>query len=279
MEKREVIDSIIENYKLLKSKRPLIHQISNYVSANIQANITLAVGGRPVMAEHPQEIRSILKQAKSLLLNLGTINEKRVDVIIDAFRIAREYNVPTVLDPVGIGASKIRRELVFRLLKEGKIDVIKGNAGEINSLCNLNSDDLAISGVDYLSRDINYFDDNAISSLSSFSSKHNVVIVITGKEDLIIDSCNLIKINNGVSILGEITGSGCMTGSLIASYLAVNINKIKAAVTGVVVMGLAGELAAKKASGPGSFRVHFFDEIANLSSNLDENVKLDIKKI
>ncbi len=264
MNKQEIVDEVIKYYENIQKNKPLVHQITNYVSANNQANITLAVGARPVMAEHPDELEEILAQTDSLLLNIGTIDKKREAVLLRAAELAKHYKVPVVLDPVGVGASRIRKRMVFKLLEIGDVDIIKGNAGEILSLCDIYIDKAAISGVDYISNN-KYFNSRVINKFIEFSRKFNVLIVITGQEDIVIGHSYQIRINNGAPLLGKITGSGCMMGSLIASSLAICSNPMIAAVTGISIMDISGQLAAKKARGPGSFRMHFFDEVANLS--------------
>ncbi len=266
MKRQEIVDEIIKYYGNIQKNKPLVHQITNYVSVNNQANITLAVGARPVMAEHPDELEEILAQADSLLLNIGTIDEKREAVLIRAAELAKYYKVPVVLDPVGVGASRMRKKLSFKLLEIGDIDIIKGNAGEILSLCDIYIDKAAISGVDYISNG-KYFDSKVISNFIDFSRKFNVILVITGQEDIVIDHSYQIKINNGAPVLGKISGSGCMMGSLIASSLAICRNPMIAAVTGISIMDISGQLAAKKSMGPGSFCMNLFDEVANLSIN------------
>ena len=275
MEKEALVNEIIGNYERLKKVSPLIQQITNYVSMYEQANITLAAGARPVMTECPAEFEEITAQADALLLNIGTSNEKRREAILQANEIAGEYRVPVVLDPVGAGASTCLRELALELLESGNISIVKGNAGEIFSLAGIQLSG-GVSGVDYVGEDITELPPEELKKLVEFAGKYKLLVVITGEKDLLIDRDYQLICSNGVQVLGEITGSGCMAGSLVASYLAVSASPLLAALTGISILGISAELAAREASGPGTFRIMLHDQVAGLdTAEIREKLKLE----
>ncbi|MFI5359876.1 MAG: hydroxyethylthiazole kinase [Halanaerobiales bacterium] len=275
MRKDFLINGIIENYERLKKESPLIQQITNFVSIHEQANITLAAGARPIMADCPVEFDDIIAQADALLLNIGTINDKRRDAILQANETARKYKVPVVLDPVGVGASSYVRELALELLESGNISIVKGNAGEIFSLVGIQLSE-GVSGVDYVGEDIMELPAEELKKLPEFSRKYGLVTVITGEKDLLIDSENQLLCSNGVPLLAGITGSGCMAGSLLASYLAICADPLLAALTGISILCISAELAAREASGPGSFRILLHDRLASLEADeIRERLKFE----
>ncbi|MFW6022610.1 MAG: hydroxyethylthiazole kinase [Halanaerobiaceae bacterium] len=266
MKDKEILDKICDIFAQIKINSPLVHQITNYVSANDQANITLALGARPVMAEYIEEIHEIITQADALLLNIGTLNDKKYEVILKAANLAGEIGLPVVLDPVGIGGSSFRRDLVYDLLKIGCIDIIKGNVGEILTLIKDGFNDNDISGVDYIS-DEDYIDNKFLMNIKKMAEKYKCTFSVTGKKDIVTDGSEIVLINNGVVELNTITGSGCMTGSLIASFLARVNNPLMASIAGISLIGIAGQLAVEKSFGPGTFRIKLIDEIYKLNDS------------
>ncbi|MFP4661531.1 MAG: hydroxyethylthiazole kinase [Halanaerobiales bacterium] len=297
----EILNEISKCFELLKQRNPLVHQITNYVAANDQANITLAAGGRPIMAEHPAELKDILSSADSLLINIGTLTERKEKVLIQAAELAAAYNVPVVLDPVGVAGSRLRKSVALQVIEKGNIAIVKGNKGEIFSIFDIcsekckddnkdnkqdkkqannqgnNSSYKQSSGVDFIGEFAELSRDKTIR-LKGIAESQNLVIVITGEKDIIIDRTNYIEMDNGSPIFNNIAGAGCMTGSLIASYLSVSQNPITAALTGLSVMGIAGEIAEKNFVGPGSFRVNLMDQVAALNiADIISNTKITTK--
>src|SRR5574344_378406 len=134
-----MIDILVDILKDTKEKNPLIHQITNYVTVNDCANVTLAIGASPVMADEIDEVEDFVNIASSLLLNIGTINKRVKKSIKKASSKAKSINTPVILDPVGVGASKIRTSIVKELLKESKVDVLRGNISEIKSISKISS--------------------------------------------------------------------------------------------------------------------------------------------
>ncbi|MDP8012393.1 MAG: hydroxyethylthiazole kinase [Thermoplasmata archaeon] len=239
--------------KKIREIKPLIHHITNYVVMNDSANITLAIGASPIMAHAEEELEDLISIAGSLYINVGTLDRAWINSMLKAGKIAEKYNKPVLLDPVGMGASRLRNETVQLFLESFKIHVLKGNGGEMLSLYGIKG---GTKGVDSLK-------DASIDVAVSISEKYDTTAVITGKTDYISDGKRIAEVRNGTDMFQKITGSGCMLGSVISSFLAVNSDTFISSIEGLVTFEIAGELAEKKSNGPGSFKEKLIDEIFN----------------
>ena len=209
----------------LKSQTPLIHCITNYVTVNDVANVLLACGGSPIMADDIQEVAEITSICSATVINIGTLNTRTIDAMLTAAKKANELGHITVLDPVGAGATKLRTETTLRLLNEIQFSVIKGNISEIKTIYQGSG---TTKGVDADISDIvteNNIDE-AIALAKELSKKTNAVIAITGVIDIIADSKKAYIIKNGHAMMSKITGTGCMLTAMIAAYCASNTNDI-----------------------------------------------------
>lgn len=251
---------IFEIIERIRQERPLIHNITNMVAMNDTANIILAIGGLPVMAHAQAEVREMVRVAGALVLNIGTLTPEQIDSMIAAGEEANNLKKPVVLDPVGAGATHLRTESALRLQERIKIDIVRGNHAEVSILAGLKG---SIKGVESVGSG-----ENAVEVARSLARKHNQVVIITGKQDIVTDGKTVIEINNGSPMLGTITATGCMVTSLIATFAAVWDDYIMASTGALVCFGLAGERAAVKAQGPGSFKVNLFDEVYNLNEKI-----------
>lgn len=251
----EVLDKIVKSLEVLREQCPLIHHITNQVTINDCANITLAIGASPVMTSDPREVVEMVAHAGALVLNIGTLHEQSVTAMLAAGKAAANLGIPIVLDPVGVGATKLRTQVAQELLQELPITIIRGNLGEI--MC-LTKQTTAMKGVDSQTT-ITITPELACHAAKSLGT----VVAITGKIDAISDGEETILLGNGHEMLTKVTGTGCMTTSLIASFAAVT-TPLLAAVSGITAMGLAGERAASDLpydKGIGTFRVNLFDRI------------------
>lgn len=257
----ELLNLICKNLEEIKEKSPLIHHITNYVTVNDCANMVLAIGASPVMADDIDEVNEMVSYAGSLVINIGTLNSRTIKSMISAGKKANELGIPVILDPVGIGATKLRTETVMELVKEVKFAVIRGNMSEIKLLAGFNAD---IKGVDSVESEAGG-DEIAIQ----LSNKLQCVAAITGAVDIITDGKNICHIMNGDKMLSKVTGTGCMCTSLIGSYLGASKDYFVSTVAGVMTMGLAGELslkALKPEEGIGTFKTGLFDEVYHLNT-------------
>lgn len=249
---------INDELKNIKDNRPLIHCITNYVTANDCANIILALGGIPVMADNKYEVEEISSKAQALVINIGTLSEGRIEAMILAGKSANANNVPVIFDPVGITASSSRKESALKILKEVKLSVIRGNIAEMKVLLGMKS---VSKGVD----SIEEVDENSVKEIAiAIANKLGVVAVITGETDYISDGKRICSVNNGVELMTRITGAGCMTTSIIGTFLGVTRDVFLASLIGVLTMGVAGEIAfgnLKEKEGSGSFKVKLIDAV------------------
>lgn len=267
----EMLKKAAASFLNVKDKKPLIHHITNYVTVNDCANMVLALGGSPVMADDVQEVTEMVSIASALVINTGTLNSRTIESMLRAGKKANELGIPVVLDPVGVGATSLRTATVKRIISEVQLAVIRGNMSEIKILSGVN---VAIKGVDSVA---DAEDGETIAR--NLANKLNCVIAITGKTDIITDGQQVCFITNGHEMLTKVTGTGCMTTSLIGTYCGANEDYFASAVAGVMTMGLAGELASlQTAEGIGTYKVKLFDVIYNLSQDrLIKGGKLDVE--
>ncbi|MGR3741317.1 hydroxyethylthiazole kinase [Companilactobacillus sp. DQM5] len=252
----------------LRKNNPLIHNITNYVTVNDCANILLAAGASPVMADDANEVEEIVKISDGLNINIGTLNKNTEKAMLKAGKEANRLNKPVELDPVGVGASSMRKDFINKLLNEVKFTVIKGNLSEIKVMAKgIGSS----HGVDASKEDVVTKDniESIIDYAQEFSKKTGAIIVITGATDIVANSDYAVAIKNGVSTMAKITGTGCMLSALITGYISVNQDNIfDSVVTAVSMMGLAGEFAEEKRietnSGNSTFRNYLIDAISKM---------------
>lgn len=258
--KEELVDEVVLALKNIKEKTPLVYHLTNTVTINDCANITLAIGGSPLMSFCLEEIEEIIGFSSSVVLNIGTMDKSMKEMAIEVGKIANRLKKPIILDPVGVGATKVRKDLVDSLLKEVRFSVIKGNTAEIKALLNINS---LSRGVDSLEKN-----DSGEELVKLAAKRFNSVIAITGEVDYIGNQDIVFKVINGHKIMGLVTGTGCMISSLIGTFLGGENNSLISALSGVLSMGIAGELAAKKFIGTGSLKVNIIDNISNLTEEI-----------
>ena len=242
-----------ENLKNLREKKPLIHNITNYVVMNYTANALLACGASPVMAHAAEEVEEMVSFAGALVLNIGTLTPYWIDSMLKAGKRANELKVPIILDPVGSGATKLRTDSAKRLIDELSIQVVRGNASEVLSLAREGS---RTKGVD----SIHSVDDAADAALI-LAKELSTILAITGKVDLITDGKRIYRVSNGHELMGYVTGTGCTATVMIGAFLAVDHDPVEATTTGLAYFGLAGEKAASKAQAPGSFMIAMLDAL------------------
>ena len=241
----------------IRRERPLIHHITNFVVMNDTANVTLALGALPVMAHSKEEVAEMVGMAGALVLNPGTLSPEWVESMLIAGKKANELGIPIVLDPVGAGATRFRTESNLRLLEELQIAVLRGNPGEIGALAGVGGQ---VKGVESLSEL-----EEPLEVARILAARYKTTVAITGKRDIVSDGERAIAVDNGHPMLKTITGTGCMATTAIAAFAAVECDFLLATAAGLVCFGLAGELAAIGAKGPGSFKTALFDGLYNLS--------------
>lgn len=248
----------------MREKCPLVHCITNYVTAGDAANMLLAAGASPIMADDPAETAEVSAAADALVLNMGTLSESRLSAMLRAGISANKKGIPIVLDPVGVGLTNFRREAARRILADVKISVIRANAAEISALAGNN--DIREHGVDCA-------DGTNIAIAVAAAGKLGTVCAVTGKNDIITDGARTITLKNGSERLRRITGAGCMTTALCAAFSAVT-EPLYGAAAGIAFMGVCGELS-ENTSGIGTFRAELFNAAEMSAELFHERLKAD----
>ena len=253
--------------RLIRERRPLVHQITNYVVMNETANATLAIGALPVMAHAPEEVEEMVGLAGALVLNIGTLSSSWIDAMVLAGRAANAAGVPVVLDPVGAGATRYRTDTAMRILDEVDVAVLRGNAGEVATLAGV---DAEVRGVESIGAAA-----SAAEVAQSAAAALGVVASVTGSVDHVSNGARVVAVENGHPLLASITGTGCMSSAVTGAFLAVRREEpLEAAAEALAAFGVAGENAAPGARGPGSFHVNLYDALAALDpAQLDERAR------
>lgn len=270
--------SYLENVKM---KSPLIHNITNYVTVNDCANIILACGASPIMADDKDEVEEITTICGGLNINIGTLNSRTIEAMVLAGKKTNELGHPAVLDPVGAGASALRTDTAKRLLDEINFTVIRGNISEIKTLAGTSA---ATQGVDANVAD-KVTEENlggAIAFAKAFAKKTGAIIAITGAIDIVCDEKNAYVIRNGHPMMAAITGTGCQLSALTAAYITANPDDtLGAAAAAVCAMGLAGEIAYARLTEPdgnSSYRNYIIDAIYNMTpEQLDKGANYEVR--
>ncbi len=256
----------------IREEKPLIHHITNWVTIYDCANVVRAIGALPVMAHAKEEAADMTRMASALVLNIGTLTTELVESMKLAGKSANEKGIPVVLDVVGVGATKLREDKANEILNEVRVDIIKGNVSEIAKLA---GEDVKTRGVE-----ASQVESDLIEIAVRLALEKKATVVVTGKEDIVTDGKVLYICKNGHDMLGKFVGTGCMVASVIGCFAAVEKNYAKAAASALVVFGIAGELASRLGSGPGSYKSAFYDELFNLDeSDIDEMKRLEEKRI
>lgn len=253
--------------ELVDKSKPLVHCLTNNIVINDTANIILAVGASPIMAENPAEVFEIVSQADSLLINIGNINESRIESIFIAGLAAKQSGVPIVFDPVGVACSKFRIELAERIIHELQPQIIKGNMSEIKKLALMESQsrgvDVALCDtINSSTIEVN------LHIVSKLAEKHNCTVVATGMHDLIANSTEQYVLSNGSKLLESVTGTGCICGALISVYASTR-EYTAASLLAISILNIAAELAEHDVRrdnlGIGSFKIKLFDYISKIT--------------
>ena len=247
----------VELLKKIKEQKPLVHHITNWVTIYDCANIVRAIGALPVMAHAKEESGDMAKIAGALVLNIGTLTNELIESMKIAGKAANEKKIPIILDAVGVGATKLRDDKALELLNELKIDIIKGNASEIAKLA---GEQVETKGVEATKVEA-----DLIEVAKKLANDKKATVVITGKEDIVTNGTDVYLCQNGHNMMGSIVGTGCMVASVIGAFAAVEKDYAKAAASALACFGIAGELASRNSTGPGSYKQSFYDEIYNLN--------------
>ncbi|MBU9673409.1 hydroxyethylthiazole kinase [Planococcus sp. CP5-4] len=239
----------------LRTRKPLIHCITNHVVSNFQANGLLALGVSPVMGDEQQEVAELTGHADALSLNIGTITERSFESMLIAGRAAMEKGIPIVLDPVGAGATAYRLQAVKRLLTELDVTLLRCNAGEL----------AAIAGADWQARGVDAGEGQGDLGMiaKQVADEYQTIVAVTGTSDLVTDGERTEHITGGDPLMASVTGMGCLLSAVLAAFLTdKESTPLDVLAYGLQIYGNAGSRASKVALNPGTFQMAFLDELS-----------------
>jgi hydroxyethylthiazole kinase len=258
----------------VRNGAPLVHSITNFVVMNFNANVLLAAGASPVMAHAHEEVLDMVAIAQSLVLNIGTLEPDWIESMRVALQAAAQRGIPTVLDPVGAGATPYRNASIELLLNTAAPTVIRGNGSEI----------MSVAGASVLTRgvDSSAAANDALSSARALVQRTDGVVCVSGATDHIVDGARWALLSNGHPWMTKITGVGCSATALVGAFCAVQPDAWRATVSAMALMGVAGEVAAEKAvvrrQGGGSMQVTLLDELQLLDqATFEQRLKMEFK--
>jgi hydroxyethylthiazole kinase len=256
-----IADIIWELLKLVRAMQPLIHNITNFVVMNNTANALLSLGASPAMIHSIDEVEDFVNISQALVVNIGTLYSEQIAACKLAVIRAVSINVPWILDPVGAGSTPYRMAAAISLARI-KPKVIRGNGSEIINLAEQHSSGYG-KGVDSL-----HSSDIALDAAQHLASSIGTTVAITGAVDYVTDGCRVTAIENGHPLMQLVTGLGCSATAMIGAFLAVEEDAFTAAVAGLTVLGIAGEIAAECSSGPGTLQVALLDTLYSLDEKV-----------
>lgn len=263
----EILNKVGELLKKVREKKPLVHSITNYITATDCANVILAVGGSPTMADYFKEVEEIASISSAVVLNMGVISDDIVKSMVLAGKSANKNNKPVIFDPVGAGVANFRNETAKKILSEVKVNIIRGNISEIKFISGLSSE---TKGVDASESDMNMSNDKKVIVAKELAKKLNCTVAITGANDIISDGTRSVILSNGHKMLADITGTGCMSSALCGAFAGASDDYFIAAICSILSMSISGEIAYEKAKniGMGTFHVSLIDAISMMNENI-----------
>jgi hydroxyethylthiazole kinase len=239
----------------LREAQPLVQCLTNSVVTNFTANALLAVGAAPAMVDIEGEAGPFAAVAGGVLVNLGTPHEEQRRAMLEAAEAASVAGTPWVLDPVAIGALPVRTALAGKLAGL-RPTVVRGNASEVIALAGLGGGGRGVDAAHTV--------DAAAPAAATIAASTGAVVAVSGAVDLVIDGTRTASVANGDPLLTAVTGGGCALGAVMAAFAALDEDRFATTVAAVTVYTVAAELAAARATGPGSFAVAFLDALATI---------------
>lgn len=244
------LDKFSKDCQKIKEQSPLVLNITNYVAMNIAANSLLAIGASPIMSSFDEEMEDLSNICNAAVINIGTLDRPQIETYKLAAKCFSAKGKPWVLDPVGVGASKIRTQSSLELIEYGP-SVIRANASEIAVL---SGSKIQSKGVDsqHNSEDI-------LEAAKELALKTGAVVSMSGAIDYITDGVRVESVNFGSSLMPRVTAMGCTASALTGAFVSVNPSAFESAAHAMLLMGLCGEKAAKDYIGLGTFATRFID--------------------
>ncbi len=272
-------------FTAVRNNTPLVHNITNYVTVNDVANVILACGASPIMSDEPEDVKDITSICGGLNINIGTLCKRSIESMLIAGKRANELDHVVLLDPVGAGASELRTNTALQIMKEIKLDVIRGNISEIKTLAYGSG---TTQGVDADVADAVTEEnlEEAVTFVKMFAKKAGCIVAVTGAIDLVSDGDRCFVIRNGRPEMGRITGTGCQLSGIMTAFLVAvqgkeREEKLEAAAAAVASMGLAGEIGwsrMQEGDGNSTYRNRIIDAIYNMDAEiLDKGANYEVR--
>ncbi len=262
-------EALAESLSAIRTVEPLVQHLTNEVTKNDLAQITLHWGALPVMSDAPDEAPEMAELAGAVLLNTGRMSESNIEALHNTGKKANELGVPVVLDPVGVGATPTRTEVMESLLSEIDFAAIKGNYGEISAMAGAEAE---VKGVE----SVGDYDDIEATAMALADSAETVVVA-SGVTDVVASAAGATRVTAGHEMMGEVVGTGCMLGSTVATFCGSVDDPLTAALHATLAYGIVGEQAAELAyNGPASYRTNFLDSVWNLTPDAASDLEIDL---
>lgn len=259
-----------ETLKTLGEKSALVHHITNWVTINDCAQITRHWGCLPVMAHAKEEVEEMVGLAGALVLNIGTLTFELIESMLLAAKAANRKGIPVALDAVGVGATKLRTEQAHRLINEARIDVLKGNAGEIATLAGVEAE---VRGVESIS-----VGGDIAGAAKKLAAKLGNIIAVTGAIDIVSDGKQTLEVGYGHPLMGRVVGTGCISTSTVGCFVTAGKDYLRLTAEALACFGIAGDRAAAKSKGPGDFLGNLYNQIIEMRQN-PASIKVEAKEI
>lgn len=273
-DEKELLNRIDKTLKNIKEKNALTHCITNSVTINDCANAVLAIGGSPFMAEDAEELEEVVTIADVLVINIGKLSKEQINSMNISAEVANRTKTPIVLDPVGVGVTKLRNKTTLDLIENYNMTAIRGNISEIKAIAKLVGvidENNTAKGVDVNIDDIITKENLAANGeiIKELANKLDTTILASGPIDILSDGETTIAIDNGDDMMPLITGSGCMLSSIVGSCIG-GSNPLDGTLVAILAMNIAGEKARAKVEerdeGTGSFRAYLIDYLYKTNS-------------
>lgn len=252
----------------VRERAPLVHNITNFVVMNNTANALLALGASPAMAHSLDEVEDFVAVSQALVVNIGTLDSQQIAACKLAAMRAGAVGIPWILDPVGAGATPYRRTAASALARL-RPSAIRGNGSEILALAQQSGQGRGVDSA--------HGSNMALSAARRLAAETGAVVAVTGAVDYVTDGTRVMAIENGHPLMTRVTGLGCSATAVIGAFLAVEADVLMATVAALAAFGVAGEIAAETARGPGSLQVALLDALYRLDeATLDSRARVSI---
>ncbi len=249
---------IVYSIQKIRHIRPLVLNITNYVSMNFVANALLAFGASPLMGLEKQELQELVEMSDSVVINMGTLDEQFLGCAKAVAEYAKIYQKPVVFEPIGCGVSQFRHYAAEIILETGAISVVRGNASEI----------IALSGLSAFSKGVDsvHFTEEATVAATKIVKKYGVTVLVSGDKDMIVNSSLFGHIDLDIEAMNYVSGMGGVAAAICGAFLGCEKDVFFSAFAAALVMASTGREANKNAIGPGSFAVNFIDQLSLINT-------------